>query len=80
MRPSSLPRPISTAWLGSLAEMKYYLEVKLGDRQNAKKLYDVEVRINRTEHLIEVYADSRDQAAEIAREAGYVINIINFVG
>jgi hypothetical protein len=58
----------------------YRLEVKLGDRQNAKFLYDVEVRVYGTEHIIEVAADSRDQAAEIARYAGYVVNVLTFVG
>jgi hypothetical protein len=50
---------------------------------NAKHLYDVEVQLGedyRTRKIIEVEANNRDQAARLAKKAGYEPCSVNMIG
>lgn len=59
---------------------QYRLEVRLGVNMILGHLYDVYVRIEGYEHIIEVDAMNRNQAAKIAEKAGYVVESVNMVG
>jgi hypothetical protein len=54
--------------------------IRLGDRKNAKHLYDVEVEGPNGPFTIEVDANTSSQASAVATKAGYVVRSVNMVG
>lgn len=61
-------------------KMEYRIKGQLGDIARTAHLYDVYIRIDGKEHIIEVFANNRNQAARMAEKAGYVVDSVNMVG